>query len=935
MKKSQREPVVKIDEFEDLTLFANESFDTQDVDLFEFSREESSPLTRLKSIILSLDWEINDEILQELADELKALDGTWADDKVAQVYLQGLSKIGAYLRAKGAYAHPNSIKLLLSFFYNFEKIISSQTITGEEITTLLKSDVRKFKILQYQINQSEGVVSPQVAPTTTAAEPPQPQALAPVETGDGKELKAAILSLDWEVSDDSLKQFNTSLSRYHEKVAGNKWAMVLTQGLQALGDYIGEEGAEAHAEAFILLHSFNDALEQVAQVDEKTIDPEQRETIENILVDQINRLNNLKMLIAAPSQPTVDEQFIEEVVDRLSTPAAMDEDDLEPAVLDQNLPSQPSKLTENFAIAMDEIATDTTDDSALEAELDTFFTLNDSKPAMESAEVQYPDEILPPDAIHPVDDELADDLIGAQLSDRRGIQPALADADELAGFNEDTEPLDFPAQSDLAEQLDFLFADADSDITSKSAPFKPLDTGPLDSVSNENLESVATLADVAPEDADFLTLDLQTSTDDQIPAALADTQAPDDMSGSEVKEEIVDQGILDIENKLDHFFADAADESSEPAAVATDHSADEVERALFFTEENGVESALADSQEERGFSEEEAIASLDYTPLGEIEEKLDFFFGSETDEQLGEEEETGLVMDVTGEKEPSVVEGQIPGPFTDEVREEDAVAKALGIEMTPALADADDLQVREEIETPAFDELELDGELEEKLDLFFDLEETAIDTEEPLVEMVAAAEEPVEALTRALEATIEEEQPPTVELAEEESVTISTGDEDRHIHLAALGALLPGIVRAASREQAAESTRIIQALNDVDMSAEHQSLLHMLQSMISLLARLPARDGAATEKVVNYLYEQLLQETCRPEVLTTAVQRFTAWLQEATALMPRVPTTADNTEEAPQFAYTAQELYFELTELRAQLKDEFAKLRHEMHHHNS
>jgi pilus assembly protein FimV len=43
MKKTQREPVVKIDEFEDLTLFANESFDTLDVDLFEFSREESSP----------------------------------------------------------------------------------------------------------------------------------------------------------------------------------------------------------------------------------------------------------------------------------------------------------------------------------------------------------------------------------------------------------------------------------------------------------------------------------------------------------------------------------------------------------------------------------------------------------------------------------------------------------------------------------------------------------------------------------------------------------------------------------------------------------------------------------------------------------------------------------------------------------------------------
>ena len=85
MKKTKRVQIDSIDEFEDLTLFANESFDTGDVDLFEFSSEESSPLTRLKSTILSLDWEINDEILQELADEVANLASVYAGDKVAEV----------------------------------------------------------------------------------------------------------------------------------------------------------------------------------------------------------------------------------------------------------------------------------------------------------------------------------------------------------------------------------------------------------------------------------------------------------------------------------------------------------------------------------------------------------------------------------------------------------------------------------------------------------------------------------------------------------------------------------------------------------------------------------------------------------------------------------------------------------------------------------
>ena len=39
MKKAKQEQTYNIDEIEDLTLFANESFDTQEVDLFEFASE--------------------------------------------------------------------------------------------------------------------------------------------------------------------------------------------------------------------------------------------------------------------------------------------------------------------------------------------------------------------------------------------------------------------------------------------------------------------------------------------------------------------------------------------------------------------------------------------------------------------------------------------------------------------------------------------------------------------------------------------------------------------------------------------------------------------------------------------------------------------------------------------------------------------------------
>ncbi|MGI6638337.1 MAG: hypothetical protein ACOX4Z_04650 [Desulfobulbus sp.] len=90
MAKQTTKTKYNIDNFDDLTRFANENFDTNGVDVSLFSSDESLQLTRLKSIILSLDQNITDGHLQELNDELADLALIWQDNKVADVYLQGL-----------------------------------------------------------------------------------------------------------------------------------------------------------------------------------------------------------------------------------------------------------------------------------------------------------------------------------------------------------------------------------------------------------------------------------------------------------------------------------------------------------------------------------------------------------------------------------------------------------------------------------------------------------------------------------------------------------------------------------------------------------------------------------------------------------------------------------------------------------------------------
>ncbi|NLX18273.1 MAG: hypothetical protein GXY53_03195 [Desulfobulbus sp.] len=855
MKKLQRDQVSSIDDFEDLTLFADESFDTEDVDLFEFTSEESSPLTRLKSIILSLDWEINDEILQELADELKNLQTMWPDDKVAETYLQGLEKIGNYIRIKGAYAHPNSIKLLLTFFYNFEKIISSEQITGEQITQLLKGDVRKFRILQYQIKQSE---TPSATEPPPQIEPSVPTGTLPPEEGDlTKQLIAAILSLDWEVTDESLRQFSQAVTDLHQSVSENKSAMVLIQGLQALGDYIADERIDAHPESFVLLHSFSENLKTILHRQDP---PLSQERVEEILIDQVNRLNNLKMAITTPQAGTpVDEQRISAVVEEVSDITAKEAEQPIPAV-----ESPITGLTETTVENSETVPSQVTDASTLEleAEISTFFGM-DAMPAMESADVQYPDEILPPDAIHPVDDELADDFIESHLSSKRGLTPALSDVDDTSAPTEE-DTFELPGQSALAAELDLLFSDTEEASAIASAEKSTDDRLSFDTADNG---PIAALSDIDAKDA-FTSSGPTSDSDDII---------NDEAAVHPALPETEDQGIFEIQDELDRFFTETAEE---PASFSAD-------------EEDDVAPALAGAEEERGFSEEAEIAALESSPLKGIEEKLDFFFGDDSemaaDQPDSYESAPAATFDET-----------LAADFTalDQAGEVHAAAD------TPELA-AGPVQKQQ-------GEQEEDNELERALDNFFS------ESEETLATPVDDAA--VDELTKTLEATIDNQtgSPPSADQVE--------------VQLATLGALLPAVVRTPSQQNVAEALARITTLRQAELAQNQQPLLQMLETVLTFLLRLPITDGKATEKLVNYFYEQLLAGSDHTDNLSVAVSRFTTWLLQAGSVLPTVPT-ADDQESDPKFTYTAKELYFELAGLRSHIRDEFAQLRHEMLHH--
>jgi pilus assembly protein FimV len=282
----------------------NESFSTDYVDLFEPLGDDDAPIAKLKTIILSIDWEITDEILHQLNEELQDLKDVWAGNRINLIYVQALEKIGRYISIEKANSHPNAIKLLLSFYYNLEKIVSSSSMSEEEKKQLLLQDVKKFDQFKAQIAPAKEQKGPAARPVAS-----EPRPAASVEDalyptlGEQKNvltnLKAIVLGIDWEISEQALVRLSEEINNLEKIFSESRAKLIFLQGLGALGSYIRSAKSRAHPEAFKLFRSFYEGLERIYT---ELLSKDQEKVI---LLAEVKKFNAFKAVIAATSSEAV------------------------------------------------------------------------------------------------------------------------------------------------------------------------------------------------------------------------------------------------------------------------------------------------------------------------------------------------------------------------------------------------------------------------------------------------------------------------------------------------------------------------------------------------------------------------------------------------------------------------------------------------------
>ncbi len=143
--------------------------------------DQESPLRNLKGIVLSIDWEITDEIMISFLEEIERLQKSYADERIPVLFLQLLGSVGKYIRNQKARAHPDSIRVLNSVYNSFEKVMTEEGMSEAEKRKWLYAEVNRFKKLKQDIVRKR---SEKASPEKEPEPPPpseEPMAPAPQE----------------------------------------------------------------------------------------------------------------------------------------------------------------------------------------------------------------------------------------------------------------------------------------------------------------------------------------------------------------------------------------------------------------------------------------------------------------------------------------------------------------------------------------------------------------------------------------------------------------------------------------------------------------------------------------------------------------------------------------------------------------------------------
>ena len=189
-------------------------FDENDTPILDKENHDATghyPLSELKNLILSIDWEITDEVLEKLLQQIEDLNMTYEHDKTILTFLQILNSLGVYIKKNRAKAHPKTFKTLNSVFSSLDKVVLSKDMEAADRKKILNTEMNRYQKLRIQIAQSKAekkkhkIKSPEPGGTSPESFFPTPN--AGKEEITNTELQREIPAEDLAKAVEEIKQY--------------------------------------------------------------------------------------------------------------------------------------------------------------------------------------------------------------------------------------------------------------------------------------------------------------------------------------------------------------------------------------------------------------------------------------------------------------------------------------------------------------------------------------------------------------------------------------------------------------------------------------------------------------------------------------------------------------------------------------------------------
>ena len=119
-------------------------------------KQEQQPdnpkLKKLKEVVLSLEWEISDDVMSRFLDELETLKTVYETDRPVFVSLQLLGSVGKIIQKDKIGAHPEAIPFLHDVYNSIESLTVEGGSSEEGRRKRVRANVAKFNALKEKIS---------------------------------------------------------------------------------------------------------------------------------------------------------------------------------------------------------------------------------------------------------------------------------------------------------------------------------------------------------------------------------------------------------------------------------------------------------------------------------------------------------------------------------------------------------------------------------------------------------------------------------------------------------------------------------------------------------------------------------------------------------------------------------------------------------------